>query len=232
MKKASRKQLLVNLMLAFLVVVALISIFLWHSSSNNQSMKSTEKNIASMQDDIDFYKSEQKRYTAQSLTKQIKDDDIDVSAKKKVEKERIISGLQNVYNDVKSQDDYDKLKNDGEKNLGSELSDVLVELDKPTVNQSGKPAFAYDHMVESKVAFGKYNVDKHTMKCYVLVDWKSPTLDSTITGVKADETKTTLTGTDMFELDYHLDDDSLHVDDYSHHINEQGNDDKGADNDE
>lgn len=227
MNNGSRKQILVNTMLGFLAVIAIISIFLWHSSGNNQRITSMEKNIASMQDDIDFYKSEQKQYTDKSITKKIKDDNINVPEKTKAEKEKITSGLQNVYNNVKTQGDYDKLKNDGEKNLGSELSEVLVKLDKPTMNQSGKPAFTYDQLTDSKVAFGKYNVDKHTMKCYVMVAWKSPTLSSTNTGVKADETKTTLTGTDMFVLNYHLNDDSLHVVDYSHKIN-----DKGADSDE
>lgn len=221
MKEEFRKDILAKFILIFLVVIACISGFLWYSSANNHQKKELEKTIASMESDTDFYVTAKENYTVDEVVKEIEESNIDILEKTKSEKAKIEASLQRVYSQTKTKEAYDSLEKDIQKNLGESFSEILVKLAKPTLSQSGKGTFTYDEMTDSKIAFGKYDISTQSMQCYVLVDWVSPTLDATSSGIKTESKQTKIKGQDFFILDYGLKEDSLKVLDYQHLVDSE-----------
>lgn len=207
-----------NVLIAFLVVVAGIVVFLWVSSSQNERKADLEKDILSLEEDARYYLMAKEEYTPSELNKSIAEDKINIKEKFDQKKEEIQKVATKVYDETKTEKDYNKLKDELPPILGEQLTDKLIELAQPVVNDSGTAAFPYGKMTDLKIAFGEYNIVDHTAKIFVLVDYQSPKIGSNNPGVKREDRTAVITGKDFFILDYNLTDDSLRLVDHQQQL--------------
>lgn len=200
-----------NVLIVFLVIVAGIVVFLWSSSSQNERKEDLEKDILSLEEDVQYYVNAQKEYTPNELNKSIAEDNINIKEKFDKKKEEIQKGVTQVYDQTKTEEDYNKLSESISPLLGEQFANKLIELDKPVVNDSGKAEFPYDKLNDLKIAFGEYDIVNHTTEMFVLVDYQSPEIGSNNPGVEREDRTAVITGKDFFILDYNLADDSLRL---------------------
>lgn len=207
-----------SILIAFCLIFAIFSVFVWYSSATNNDRKNLKKDIASVKSDVIFYQNAKKDYTATKIENDISNSKINIVDKMNRANSLITDSFRRVYSETKDEQAYSSLKSNLSP-LGKDLSSILINLSAPTVNQTGKAIYPYDTMTGIKISFGKYDLSTQTMPCLVLVDWESPTVEATTTGVKADDRKTRTSGKDFFILNYNLKDDSLAVKDYQHSVN-------------
>lgn len=203
-----------NILIAFLVVVAGIVVYLWFSSSNNEQKEDLEQDILSLEEDVQYYVTAKEEYTPSEVNKGIAEDNINIKEKFDQKKDDIKKGVTQVYDETKTEEDYNKLADAISPVLGEQFANKLVELDKPIVNESGGATFPYDKLNDLKIAFGEYDIVTHTAEVFVLVDYQSQEIGANNPGVEREDRTAVITGKDFFILDYNLADDSLRLVDH------------------
>lgn len=203
-----------NVLIAFLVVVAGIVLFLWVSSSNNEKKGDLEKDILSLEEDVQYYVTAKEEYTPSEVNRSIAEDNINIKEKFDQKKDEIQKGVTQVYDKTKTEEDYKNLADAISPVLGEQFANKLIELDEPVVNESGGATFPYDKLNDLKIAFGEYDIVNHTAEIFVLVDYQSPEIGANNPGVEREDRTAVITGKDFFILDYNLADDSLQLVDH------------------
>lgn len=210
-----------NILIAFLVIITSVVVYLWSSSSQNENKEDLEKDILSLEEDVEYYVKMQEEYTPSKVNENIASDSINIKEKFDKKKREIEKGVTQVYAETKTEADYEKLKESITPILGEQFANKLIELDKPVVNDSGKAVFPYDKLKDVQIAFGEYDVVDHTVELFVLVDYKSPKVGSNNPGVEREDRTAIITGKDFFILNYNLADDSLKLIEHQQEMNSE-----------
>lgn len=205
---------LLNILIAFLVIVAIAIAFLWIKSGSNDEEASLKKDISALQEDVDFYETAKEDYKPSDVNNKIAEDKINIKESFDKKKQDITKGVTQVYDKTKTQKDYDKLDELITPYLGDKFSERLIELNKPVVNESGKEQFPYDKLEDVNIAFGEYDIVNHTAECFVLVNYQSPEVGANNPGVKRKDKQAVIKGQDFFILNFNLEDDSLELVNY------------------
>lgn len=203
-----------NILIFFLVIIAIVVTVLWVKSDSNIKKESLKKEITDLQEDIDFYKAAKENYTPSEINKKITEDKINIKESFDKKEKDITKGITQVYDKTKTEEDHDKLEKSIKDDLGEQFTEKLVDLSKPIVNESGGSQSPYDQLEDISIAFGEYDIVEHTAKCFVLVTYKSSEFGANNSGVEREEKEVQIGGQDFFILDYNLEDDTLKLFDY------------------
>lgn len=188
----------------FAVIAIFITSFWVMVSSNGQTKKlkkQNDKNIVM----IDNYKFKIKNLSADKIIVTLKKDNIDVESSLEKVTSNIKKAVDLTYNQTKTEKDYKALSNKLPKLVGKDFSSKLIELDTPTLNQSGKKAFPFGQTTDVLVTFGKYSYKSIEVPVYVMVDYVSP--PAVGSGKK-------IPGQDLFVMTYNLKTKKLQLNQY------------------
>lgn len=211
---------LTNISIGFLVVFSVLICFFWFRSTNNSEIKELGNEVTQLQKSINFYESETDGLSIDSVNSKIIDDGLDVKQLIGDKKIKISDGISKVYNETKTEEDYKKLQEELPSIVGESLSNLLIELASPKLNQTGNKAFPYGKLLNATITYGKYEVETNIIPCFILVDYQSPAINATSTGIKTEEKEAFIQGKDFFILNYNLKDDEIAVVDYQQNIGE------------
>lgn len=209
----SAMTIITNVLLFVFVAAALMVGGIWIYTTLNRSerLDPLKNDIAQYEKNIMYYQNQEERYTPKKINEKIEKDEINVREKLNQKEKDITEGVTVVYEQTKNEDDYNNLSDKIKPKLGDSFSEQLIALDKPSLGQTGEKQLAYDKLDDVKIAFGEYDFSNHTAECYVLVDYQTPTITATNTGMESEEKKNILKGQDFFSLNYSLDEDELEL---------------------
>ncbi|WP_088841005.1 hypothetical protein [Listeria sp. ILCC797] len=209
-----------NILIIILVLVAILTSFLWYKSSSENTNENLNKQVDSLNVSKKNYMESTKTLTTDDISTEITSSNIDVKSKLEKKKADIETVIRKVYGETKTQQDYEHLKNEIVPLVGESFSDKLVELDQPIVSEAGTH-FPFEELKTVKVFFGEYNLANQSADCYVLVNYESKA-NATTTGIESAKKQTNISGQDFFILSYDLADDSLNYQDYQRNITNGG----------
>lgn len=204
-----KKNLVGNIVIGILGLITIFLLIVWWQTANSPEKKSLENEVIDLKSDISSYKDEKENYTVDKVNEKITSDEINVSEQISKKKSDIEKAITQVYEGTKTEDEYNKLSEVLPPMIGDEFGALLMELDKPRLNQSGKAQLAYDKLLDLNIAFGEYDVNSNQVDCYVLVNYQSPIVESNVSGTK-DEKLSRIQGQDFFIFSYSLKEDSIH----------------------
>lgn len=198
-----------------MAVMAALS-FVLYSSSKMDNEKNTilAAKVHKLQADKAYYQGAIKNYNAKKINTKIRQDNINLDEKTAQTRDRIKQGITMAYNDTKTQADYDRLKTELKPLLGPSFTDKILDLDKPTVSQSGKAQFAFGKLNSVRVAFSQYDFSDNNVAVYVTVNYSSPEIDATNTGDVGSKKSVVNNGQDIFALNYNAKKDTLELKNY------------------
>lgn len=203
-----------NILIIILFIFTVSIVFIWFKTSHNAKTDALEKDISDLHSDIEFYEESRESYTPEKVNEKINEDNIDVEKSFKDKKSDIKKGLKEVYENIDSVEDYEKLDGNINEYLGDEFSEKLIDISKPKISESGEEDLPYDSLDDVKIAFGEYDIVDHSARSYVLVDYKSSDIGANNPGVEREDKQVKISGHDLFILNYDLEDDSLTLEDY------------------
>ncbi|MBC1914205.1 hypothetical protein HCA73_16250 [Listeria booriae] len=199
-----------------LVLLAVTSSILWYRAVTRNENQATEKEITQINTSTAAVKKATNAYTIESVNKEITDMKVNLSEDLNRTKADITKGMQYVYAETKTQAAYDQLEKKIKPLLGDSLSKKVMALDKPIVAQTGKAQFPYDKIKQIQVFYGAYDITSQTIDCYILVNYLSPQLDATTTGIKAKAKQIVMPGQDFFSCTYDVANKQLDFTGYQH----------------
>lgn len=205
-----------TMILVIMVVIAGAVGFLWYKSATNPKKDALDKQIADQKTEIAILKGRQQKVTSQAINEEIKQDNIDINKKLNEVESKLNQGFTAVYSQTKSEDDYNKLKDTLPNLVGESLSDKLLEIDKPVLNQSGKGQVAFDNLDNLEIDFGKYDTDKKKLDGVIVADYTTPKISTASAGEK--ETDSVQKGQNLFKVTVDLEKDSIQLNDYANQI--------------
>lgn len=198
------------------IVSAIVAVFLSLaaiSGANKVKKAGYEQKTTENHAQTEKYKRMSKNLSVQKVLDTLTKQNINVEKDIRNVSNKLNTGLDMVYNKTKNEHDYNRLKKSLPRYLGNDLSDKLLELDKPTTSQSGKTAVAYDHADDILVTFGKYDYRSTSVPVYLVVDYKTPMTQTSSVNNKNSKPEQ-LTGQDLFICNYDLKTKELTLDNY------------------
>lgn len=215
-----RKQIftLVNLMLVFMLLVSILIGLVWYkSSAGNEQSKDLEKKYETTQNKIAELGKNKAALTPSAINQKISEDNIHVEESLRNFETSITEGFVMAYNEVKSEEDYEALKEDLPGLLGESVSDRILELDKPIVNQTGQAQVFYDRLDNLKIGFGEYDSDSNSVEGVIIADFSTK-----ITQSSTSENQSFLKGQDYFKIRVDLMDDDIKLLEHQQVFKERG----------
>lgn len=214
-----------NVLLLILVLVAATTTAMFIKIKiNNEATSSIENEIVTLNEDRDNYKKLQIDYSPETVNEQIEKDDIDLRTSFSEFKLRINKVLDEVYNQTKTEEDYNRLEKLIQGDVGEEFTEKLLELAKPTLNQSGETLNQFDSLEKLEIKFGEYDITTHEVPCIVLAKYKSPKLEATSNS--GDDKNLVLYGTDAFTLSFNTETEEIDFLDYQNIVKSEGDTDE------
>lgn len=141
------------------------------------------------------YKKETKELSPNDVLNVLRKENINVTTSLDEITKNIKEAVNLTYSQTKTEKDYKQLSSKLPKLVGKSLSYTLIQLDKPTLNQSGRKSFPYGSTTDVLVTFGKYNYKTIEVPVYLVVDYKTPPLAGS--GKE-------ISGQDLYTLTYNL----------------------------
>lgn len=216
MKKGTAMLTVSNILIIVLVLVAILTATLGYMASSASTNENVSKEVDRLKTSTKNYRESTKTLTTDDIDTEITSSNIDVQAKLEKKKADIEKGIQKVYSETKTQQGYERLKNELPLLVGESFSNKLIELDQPSVSEAGTH-FPFDKLKNVKVFFSEYDLANQSADCYVLVNYESKA-NATTTGVESAKKETNISGQDFFILRYNLSDNSLNYQDYQRNI--------------
>ena len=208
---------LTNVLLGCVVIVAISIGYSWFRIENDDTNEIADRVIV-LDNDLAYYQSQIDKYTVEDVLKKIEDDEIDIISSLSKKRQELTLGLERAYDETKILEDYEKLEENLPPLLGEDLSEQVIRLNEPVINQSGEIQFPVESITDLNVAFGKYDHTKRLAQCIVTIDYNSPILTT------GDGTEVSITSKDLFILEYSVKDDEISLLDYQKGNQEQEGD--------
>lgn len=209
-----------NTMMILLMILTIITtISFIRLKTHGESNTKISQEVSSLKEDIKNYNDLKINYTVEDAKNEMMEDEIDLKGSTNDLKDSIIDGVTIVYDETKSSEDYDKLKEKIPSTLGKDFSDKLLLLAKPSLSQTGKPLTPFGSLVSVTVDFGEYDIMDHTIDCLVIVEYKSPEMDASHTGAEDKKAEVSiLHGFDAFSLSFNAKNKDVKLLDYQNTI--------------
>ncbi|MEY8307433.1 hypothetical protein AAK913_12525 [Enterococcus faecium] len=205
------------ILLMILTIITTISFIRLKTHGENNSKISQE--VSSLKEDIKNYNDLKIDYTLEDAKNEIVEDEIDLKGITDDLKGSIVNGVTTVYDETKTSEDYDKLKEKIPSAVGKDFADKLLSLAKPSLSQTGKLLTPFGGLINVTVDFGEYDILDHTIDCLVIVEYKSPEMDASHTGAEDKKTEVSiLHGFDAFSLSFNTKDKDVKLLDYQNTI--------------
>lgn len=190
--------------LLYIVTGGLVAIagFLTYSSitaARNPEFNYLKYQVKSDTAQISQYDNLSKKMTTQSILDELIKDDINVTDSLTQASDNINKAIDLVYNKTRSEEDYNQLSKKLPKLVGKSMSDKLLEISKPSTDQSGKHQAIFEKTDNVLVTFGKYDYKTTVVPVYVAVDYEIPTTHS-----KNSNDSSNIKGEDLYILTYNL----------------------------
>lgn len=198
-----------------LTICAVISLVVFIVTGRNLKSHDFTKQAETSYAQADKYNRLSNNLSTQKILDKIVDQNINVQNSLNDVSKKLNTGIDLVYNKTKNEQDYQHLKSSLPKLVGKELSDKLLELDKPSINQSGKSTVAYGKAEDTVIAFGRYNYKSTTVPIYIAVDYKTPTIATSGSAMDKDDKAMQLSGQDLFVCNYDLSSKKLTLTSYT-----------------
>ena len=208
---------LTHVLLGCVVIVAISIGYSWFRIENDDTNEIADRVIV-LDNDLAYYQSQIDKYTVEDVLKKIEDDEIDIISSLSKKRQELTLGLERAYDETKILEDYEKLEENLPPLLGEDLSEQVIRLNEPVINQSGEIQFPVESITDFNVAFGKYVHTKRLAQCIVTIDYNSPILTT------GDGTEVSITSKDLFILEYSVKDDEISLLDYQKGNQEQEGD--------
>lgn len=187
-----------------LFLTSIVSLAGYIMSSNRLNNVGFQRQIQSNYVQADKYNRMAKNLSVQKILDKIIDQNINVQTNLNNASNKIHEGIDIVYNKTKNEKDYQKLQSELPKLVGNELASKLLELDKPALNQSGKSTVTYDKADEILITFGRYDYKSTSVPIYIVVDYKSPMVNTANSIWDKDSKPAQYSGQDLFICSYDL----------------------------
>lgn len=209
-----------NVLLLILIVVAATTtvMFIKMKINNEAVVSSIEKEIVSLNKEKENYETLKIEYNPETVNDQIEEDNIDITVSFTKLENRINEALNVVYNQTKTDADYDRLEGEIQSKLGEEFTEKILDLAKPTINQSGEKLNQFDSLDHLEIKFGEYNINTHEVACLVFVEYSSPTIKASEEERAKDAKDLVVHGTDAFTLLFNLETEEVSLTNYQNFI--------------
>lgn len=182
-----------------LVVIAGFLTYSAITTARNPELNYLKYQVKSDTAQISQYSHLSKKMTTQSILDELTKDDINVTDSLTKTSDNIKKAIDLVYNKTKSDEDYNQLAKKLPKLVGQSMSDKLIEISKPSTDQTGNKQAIFEKTDNVLVTFGKYDYKTTVVPVYVAVDYEIPTTHS-----KNSNDTSNIKGEDLYILTYNL----------------------------